>query len=326
MSEVLHPVVLYLLIAAGAVGVWTALPRRRVNPQGLGILIAGVALGGLMLALALKAGSDRPAILFYVFAGIAVLSALRVITHQRPVYAALYFILTILSSAGMYILLHAEFMAFALVIIYAGAILITYLFVIMLATQAPSEEELDSLADYDAQANSPFIATLAGFVLLGVLSGLMARGIDQMPDAKTRAHMADWMTDLAASPGKIEGFLLEAGLLEDGERVVRSGVGMAIIDEAHGTVQVAGYRESGELIEGTRRVVGLPENASLSNVESLAFDFLNRHPGAIEIAGVILLMAMLGATVLSRRQVEMEEDRKRDQSLRTLGDRVEGDA
>ena len=58
-------------------------------------------------------------------------SAIRVITHPHPVYAALYFILTIIAMAGLILLLSAEFMAFAVIIVYAGAILVTYLFVIM---------------------------------------------------------------------------------------------------------------------------------------------------------------------------------------------------
>ncbi len=64
---------------------------------------------------------------------------MRVVTHPAPVYSALYFILTVFASAGLFVLLSAGFMAAALVLIYAGAILITYVFVIMLASQASAE-------------------------------------------------------------------------------------------------------------------------------------------------------------------------------------------
>ena len=63
--------------------------------------------------------------------------AIRVVTHPKPVYSALYFVLTVFASAGLFVLLWAEFMAAALVLIYAGAILVTYVFVIMLAAEAP---------------------------------------------------------------------------------------------------------------------------------------------------------------------------------------------
>ena len=70
---------------------------------------------------------------FWIFSAIALVGAVRVVTHPRPVYSALYFVLTVFATAGLFVLLWAEFMAAALVLIYAGAILVTYVFVIMLA-------------------------------------------------------------------------------------------------------------------------------------------------------------------------------------------------
>jgi hypothetical protein len=62
----------------------------------------------------------------------------------------------------------------------------------------------------------------------------------------------------------------------------------------------------------------------VTNTEQVGFELLRAKPGAIEIAGVILLMAMLGAVVLARKKVEMDEDAK----MRALGRRldVEGGA
>ena len=57
-----------------------------------------------------------------------------------------------------------------------------------------------------------------------------------------------------------------------------------------------------------------PEELRVRNVEQLGLNLLQDHPGSIEIAGVILLMAMLGAVVLSRRQVQIDEDAKRRHS------------
>ncbi len=54
-------------------------------------------------------------------------------------------------------------------------------------------------------------------------------------------------------------------------------------------------------------MVPLPADLDVYNVEGVAFTLLNDHPGSIEIAGVILLMAMLGAVVLARKKVEMDE-------------------
>ena len=98
-----------------------------------------VGLGGLawlfVEALSAVAAEHRPNVFFWVFAMVAIVAAARMVTHGRPVYSALYFIAVVVSSAGLFLLLGAEFMAFALIIVYAGAILITYLFVLMLAQQ-----------------------------------------------------------------------------------------------------------------------------------------------------------------------------------------------
>ena len=96
--------------------------------------------------------------------------AVRVITHPRPVYSALYFVLTVFASAGLFVLLQAEFMAAALVLIYAGAILITYVFVIMLASQtSPSGSSSNFVSEYDAVSREPVIAAVVGFAMMGIL-------------------------------------------------------------------------------------------------------------------------------------------------------------
>lgn len=298
MSELFNPILLYGGCALGALGLALALPRRGVSPQLVGALIAAIGLGGIFLALGVRAkAAELPNFLFYIFALIALGGALRVISHPRPVYAALYFILTILASSGMYLLLSAEFMAFALIIVYAGAILITYLFVIMLATEAPTAEEVHVLRDYDRYSREPIAATVVGFVLVALLATLLGRGAAALP-APERFGDAPL---LAAVPGRVERALREAEAIAPGESIVVDEAGVARIDvEARTAVVTRG--EGGET-----RVVELPADLALANTEGVAFELIAAHPGAIEIAGVILLMAMLGAVVLSRKRVELDE-------------------
>lgn len=299
MSELYNPVLLYGGCALGALGIALALPRRGVSPQLLGALLAAIGLGGIFLAIALRAGpGELPTPLFYVFALIALGGALRVISHPRPVYAALYFILTILASSGFYLLLSAEFMAFALIIVYAGAILITYLFVIMLAQETPQAEELGALAEYDRYSREPIAATVTGFILVAALSTMLARGTAALPPPP--AVPAD-AGRLAQLPGKVERELRDAGTIGPGERIARDEKGRPAINLVEGVAQVEGAK-GGEV-----RTVQLPKGLTLTNTEGVGFTLLADHPGAIEIAGVILLMAMLGAVVLSRRRAELEE-------------------
>jgi len=69
---------------------------------------------------------------FYVFSAILVFAALRVITTRNPVHAALWLVLCFFTAAGVWILLKAEFLAIALVLVYVGAVMVLFLFVVMM--------------------------------------------------------------------------------------------------------------------------------------------------------------------------------------------------
>lgn len=71
-------------------------------------------------------------LIFYSFAGLLILSALLVITVRNPVYAALFLVLAFFSSAAIWLLLRAEFLAIVLVLVYVGAVMVLFLFVIMM--------------------------------------------------------------------------------------------------------------------------------------------------------------------------------------------------
>jgi len=69
---------------------------------------------------------------FYVFAIILVYAALRVITVRNPVHAVLHLVLAFFSSAAIWLLLEAEFLAITLVLVYVGAVMVLFLFVVMM--------------------------------------------------------------------------------------------------------------------------------------------------------------------------------------------------
>lgn len=333
MEFVANPILLYLSIALGGFGVALTLPRPKLSPQIIGALLAAIGLGGAFLALGLKAGAERPGFYFYIFAAIALGSAVRVISHPKPVYAALYFIMTILASSALYLMLGAEFMAFALIIIYAGAILITYLFVIMLAEQTPEGGEVGVAAEYDRYSREPAVATVVGFVLLALLTAMMARGVQTLEPAVPRAQGEAL---LARMPKKvIEAYdllgVLEprggltrpevsqvAGSLNTSARTMNLTVGDAekfkkSLDDARvlalfGEEMAAGLRETAQT--GQQLTLRLPPDVRAENLDGVGFTLIAEHPMALELAGIILLMAMLGAVVLARKQIEMSEAEK----------------
>lgn len=149
-------------LVLGGVALWLLLPHEGRRPWLLGGL-CGVAALTWVLAQFLPPGGDLVrAGLFYVFAFGAVFSGVMMITDRYPVYAALWFAVVTLSTCGLFLLNQAPFLSAATIIVYAGAIVVTFLFVIMLAQQGGA-------AGYDRHAYQPTVATIAAFLLLGCL-------------------------------------------------------------------------------------------------------------------------------------------------------------
>ena len=71
-------------------------------------------------------------VFFYAFAGLLVISALRVITARNPVHAALFLVLAFFCASGLWMLLKAEFLSLALILVYVGAVMVLFLFVVMM--------------------------------------------------------------------------------------------------------------------------------------------------------------------------------------------------
>ena len=186
-------VILGLCVLAG-LGTVLLLPGHRdASFRRLGgvILLAAAIISAVLLVRRLGDTLNNPVgPYFWIFSTIALFGAVRVITHPKPVYSALYFVLTVFATAGLFLLLYAEFMAAALILIYAGAILVTYVFVIMLAAEATPAKTPDGkslalmgLAEHDAVSREPFAAAVVGFSLMGVLLLLIFDKAQAIPPA-----------------------------------------------------------------------------------------------------------------------------------------------
>ena len=151
-----------LPLLAGAAAVYLLLPRPRAYPALWGALLGAAALG-LAGWLVVGFGVLTPeSFLFYAFSAAAVGFGGLLVTQRNPARAALAFALVVLSTCGLFLLLAAPFLMAATIIIYAGAIIVTFLFVLMLAQQ-------EGPSDADARSREPMLATAVGFILLGAL-------------------------------------------------------------------------------------------------------------------------------------------------------------
>jgi len=119
-------------------------------------------------------------VLFYVFSAVMVLSGLRVITAKNPVHAALFLVLAFFNAAGIWMLLKAEFLAIVLVLVYVGAVMVLFLFVVMM---------LDINVDRMREGFWGYLPLASGIGALVVLemAAVLWRGFLGQPDAPADA-------------------------------------------------------------------------------------------------------------------------------------------
>jgi len=251
--------ILYVLLTLGALGVYLLMPRTGRSLVKPGVFFGGIALVGILVLLFTEALAPRGvAVYFCIFAGVALFAAVRVVSHPKPVYSAIYFVLVVVAVAAMLVLLRAEFIAVALIIIYAGAILVAYVFVIMLAQQG-------NAAPYDRCAREPALAVVAAFLLAAAVAG----------------HVGP-LTNLAGSPEVIP----------------------------------ASFAETAQ--EGDASLADHP-----GNTESLGIVLMTKYVVVLELAGLLLLIAMIGAIALSKKQVPVENWQQPRRPLGEAGREVE---
>lgn len=292
----------YIASAVGALAVYLMMPTQRSAPGRFGGLIGLLALAGTFGFLINRFPADvLPNVYFYVFTLLAVACAVRVITHSRPVYSALFFVMVVLSVCGLFVILEAEFMAFAMIIIYAGAILVTYLFVIMLATLPQVEGQEEQSPMYDRVAREPFSAVILGFALVAVLSNVMFRADDLQPNpvyAQTPDHVAvvneipkrvmPTLRQLEAVPAEVD--LADAMFSVQGDRLI-----IAVAE---------GGEHAVALTDELKALLG----GQLGNIDRVGLALFEGHPLGIELAGIILLLSMVGAIVIGRKNVLVRAD------------------
>src|SRR6476660_7647459 len=122
-------------LASGALGLWLLLPRRYRLAKIVGGLLMAMA-GGLFAYDLPRLGDWTAQGVFWLLALVAIGGGVAMITSQSPVYSAIWFALSLLGTAGLFIFQGAQFLGVATIVVYAGAIVVTFLFVIMLAQPA----------------------------------------------------------------------------------------------------------------------------------------------------------------------------------------------
>jgi len=149
--------------ALAAIALWAAMAQRALPVRLLGSALAAIGLLGVISALDGPGGDVTQRALFWLFSAGAIGGGVLMITGRDPVHGALWFAVTTLCVCGLFLLLSAPFLAAATIIVYAGAIIVTFMFVIMLAQQGGATA-------YDQHLRLPLPGSLVSFFVLGALA------------------------------------------------------------------------------------------------------------------------------------------------------------
>lgn len=267
------------MLAAGAVGIYLMLPRGQQAGRRFARYVGG-ALATLTLVLLVtvpvERGRANPVIdpevakathsavpgaqqtvlwelkdqppptcwTFHILAVLSLASAVMMITSRNPVYSALWFSMVLLGNSGLYLLQGAEFLSAATIIVYAGAIVVTFLFVIMLAQPTGT-------AGYDRWSREPVLSSLTGLILASALVG-------------TLHHTARM---------EVRGGTAEISALPATETIVEKGAGQSRSNE-------------------------------MDHVAGLGRALFVEHMVSVEVIGVLLLAAVVGAMLIAGHPVE----------------------
>jgi NADH-quinone oxidoreductase subunit J len=218
------------------VGLWLMLPRGSTRGQAAGVVLTAVAMG--LFATRFKFLNDWVSdAVFYVMAAVTLLSAVGAVTMRSPVYCAIWFALTLLGTAGLFFFQGAQFLGVATIVVYAGAILVTFLFVLMLANP-------EGHALYDRLSWEAGISAATGALLVGLLTWTIVE-----------SAIVKEGTDVAAGPAPV---VLNVTPDEQGKKVLAA-----------------------------------------NHVEQLGANLFGKYLLAVEVAGTLLLVALVGAVAIA---------------------------
>jgi NADH:ubiquinone oxidoreductase subunit 6 (subunit J) len=314
----------------GFVAIYLLLPQARHSRPlwavAVGVLAVIVGAGVLIHSEQVFAET----VLFWSFALVAVGGGGMMVTQSNPVYAALSFALVVLSTCGLFLLQAAPFLMAATIIIYAGAIVVTFLFVIMLAQQ-------EGHSNADMRSREPLLASLTGCVLLAALLCVLHRAYDR-PQPREIADLAEQLQRLTRAKS-VQEVYAELGeprraaktspLIDALGTYLNDETGLHNLEGRWATLRPdASEKQLSEIKRNAGAVLRqLQEHYSFygvggpprgwetdtavvrpllpaANVEALGQTLFTDYLVPIELAAVLLLVATIGAIVIAGRKSE----------------------
>jgi NADH:ubiquinone oxidoreductase subunit 6 (subunit J) len=304
-------VLLPMALAVAALTWLLPRPRGRSIGRGAACGLAALLAGGALLFRSGRSVTPET-VLFYAFAGMAILGGVFLIVQRNPARAAISFAVVVMNVGGIFLLQAAPFLMAATLIIYAGAIIVTFLFVLMLAQQT-------GFSNADDRSREPFLAAFAGFMLLGVLligllrsypeSQTLARTIERLESTRDQASLQEIRSRLGDSTEIVRLLRHEA---------MRRGGSSRVIDFENAVIDLEAVLGSGqagveqirlridEVCQAGHALIRQDEPKPLpaANTKALGLSLFSEHLFAVEMGGTLLLVATIGAIAIAGRRAE----------------------
>lgn len=236
--------------------------------------------------------------LTYGFCAVAVILAIAFALIKHPVHAALSFACVVLAAAGVYLLQDAAFVAASTVVVYAGATIIIFMFVLMFAQQT-------NLLDYDTHKQNPIAA---GIVAIALAATVITVALKEFPKLEEQLAAKNGVTVVA----KTDSAATESAASESSEPAKPAEGEAKPETEAKAADEKAeplALKSSAATEEKAEETSAETENAAVDRftVAKLGAAFYTRYLLAIEIAGTLLLVATIGAVVIAQREPAAQE-------------------
>lgn len=203
-------------------------------------------------------------IIFYILSAVALAGAAMVVFHRNPVYNVLALIVTFFAIAGHFLLLSAQFLAAVHIIVYAGAIMVLFLYVIMMLN-----------LNVDSEPNKPLMAKIGAVVGGGALMLVLVAALKS----------ADQMSLVDAA--KKQGFIVDPN---------------GVIELAKTQGHIITAEEQKAIAEGISTYMG--HSSTMGTIETLGQVLYKTYIIPFEVSAILFLVGMVGAVMLGKKEIQ----------------------
>jgi NADH-quinone oxidoreductase subunit J len=304
-----------LAMILAALGMWLALPRGNQPGRLLGTVL-GIASLVLFGTLGARMGATGSEVGFATLAIVTLVSAAATVTFRNPVYCALWFALSLLGTAALFMMQGAQFLGVATIVVYAGAILVTFLFVLMLA-------QPEGHAYYDRISWEGMFAATTGAVLVGFLTMTIVRVLNPYVEPEFLTALESFRPEESGGLAREhirsarlvantdQTWTMDVELNEDAPILSRNdqdrlesylfrkmpSLETKQVDAADFEL-VVNTDQDPLLADASRDRTGESGVLASEHVATLGGQLFSRHLIAIEVAGTLLLVALVGAIAI----------------------------